>query len=98
MRKLVFLYFNVNVYLKEISCLNEVTLPYLTLPYHEGFVLPARLKLKPVRGKVLLRDCREHRKQSFYMTLATLARSDAFNAVDINKAVEVLEEKILMDE
>ena len=29
-RKLVFLYFNVNVYLKEIPCLNKVTLPYLT--------------------------------------------------------------------
>ena len=39
---------------------------------HEGFVLPAGLKLKPVRRKVLVRDCREHRKQSFYMTLATL--------------------------
>ena len=32
---------------------------------HEGFVLPAGLKLKPVRRKVLVRDCREHRKQSF---------------------------------
>ena len=31
-RKLVFLYFIVNVYLKEIPCLNKVTLPYLT--YH----------------------------------------------------------------
>ena len=30
-RKLVFLYFNVNVYLKEIPCLNKVTLPYLTM-------------------------------------------------------------------
>ena len=39
---------------------------------HVGFVLPAGLKLKPVRGKVLVRDCREHRKQSFYMALATL--------------------------
>ena len=29
-RKLVFLYFNVNVYLMEIPCLNKVTLPYLT--------------------------------------------------------------------
>ena len=29
-RKLVFPYFNVNVYLKEIPCLNKVTLPYLT--------------------------------------------------------------------
>ena len=39
---------------------------------HEGFVLPAGLKLKPVRRKVLVRDCREHQKQSFYMALATL--------------------------
>ena len=62
---------------------------------HEGFVLPAGLKLKPVRRKVLVRDCREHRKQSFYMALATLHWSDVFNAVDINRAVEVLEEKIL---
>ena len=30
-RKLVFLYFNVNVYLKEIPCLNKVTLSYLAL-------------------------------------------------------------------
>ena len=34
-RKLVFLYFNVNVYLKDIPCLNKVTLPYLTLPYED---------------------------------------------------------------
>ena len=31
-RKLFFLYFNVNIYLKEIPCSNKVTLPYLTLP------------------------------------------------------------------
>ena len=54
-----------------------------------------KITLKPVRRKVLGRDCREHRKQSFYMALALLDWSDVFNAVDINKAVEVLEEKIL---
>ena len=53
------------------------------------------LKLKPVHRKVLVRDCREHRKHSFYTALATLDWSDVFNAVDINKAVDVLEEKIL---
>lgn len=61
---------------------------------HQGFVLPAGLKLKLVRRKVLVRDCREHRKQSFYMALTTLDWSDVLNAVDINKAVEVLEVKI----
>ena len=59
---------------------------------HEGFVLTAGLKLKPVCRKVLVRDCREHRKQSFYMALATLDWSNVFNAADKNKAVEVLEE------
>ena len=37
----------------------------------------------------------EHRERSLYMSLATLDWSDVFNALDINKAVEVLEEKIL---
>ena len=37
----------------------------LIMTDHEGFVLPAGLKLKPVRRKVLVRECREHRKQSF---------------------------------
>ena len=32
-RKLVFLYFSVNVYLMEIPCLNKVTIPF-TIPYH----------------------------------------------------------------
>ena len=54
-----------------------------------------RTKRQTVRRKVLVRDGREHRKQSFYMALATLDWSDVFSAVDINKAVEVLEEKIL---
>ena len=62
---------------------------------HVGFVLPVGLKLKRVRHKVLVRDCREHRKRSLYMSLATLDWSDFLNAVDINMAVEVLEEKIL---
>ena len=31
-RKLVFLYFTLNVCQKKIPCLNKVTLPYLTLP------------------------------------------------------------------
>ena len=32
-RKLVFLFFNVNVYLMEIPCLNKVTIPYHTIPF-----------------------------------------------------------------
>ena len=64
-------------------------------PNTKALLTSLGLKLKPVRRKVLVRDCKEHRKQSFYMAPATLDWSDVFNAVDINKAVEVLEEKIL---
>ncbi len=36
---------------------------------HLGVILPAGLKLKPIRRKVLVRDRREHRKQAFYRAL-----------------------------
>ena len=36
-RKLFFLYFNVNGYLKEIPCLNKVTLPYLRFATYRIF-------------------------------------------------------------
>ena len=34
-RKLVFLFFNVNVYLMGIPCLNKVTIPYHTMPLED---------------------------------------------------------------
>ena len=37
--------------------------------HHKGVVLPARNKLRPVRWKVTIRDCREHRKQALYVAL-----------------------------
>ena len=46
---------------------NTYPLQMLIKTDHEGFVLPAGTKLKPMRRKVLVRDCREHRKQSFYL-------------------------------
>ena len=42
-RKLVFLFFNVNVYLMEIPCLNKVTIPYHTI--HDRRPLLQQLKL-----------------------------------------------------
>ena len=33
---------------------------------HKGFVISPGTKSKPLRRKVQLRDCREHRKQLFY--------------------------------
>ena len=54
-RKLVFLYFNVNVYLMEIPCLNKVTLPYLTSVTSPGMkMLTTRLKSKESTVDVII--------------------------------------------
>ena len=67
---------------------------------HEAFVLPAGTKLKPMRGKVHLRDTREHRKQALYIALAAEDWGDILAAENINVAVGLLEDRIrtLMDE
>ena len=49
---------------------NTCPLHMLIKTDHKGFVLPAGTKLKPTLCKVLEIDCREHRKQSFYLALA----------------------------
>jgi hypothetical protein len=62
---------------------------------HKGFVLPAGTKLKPLRRKLQLRDCRKHRKQDFYQALA----SEDWNEVLAAENVNLMEDKIktLMD-
>ncbi len=42
----------------------------LTKTDHIGVILPAGMKLKPMRRKVEFRDCRKHRKEDFYEALA----------------------------
>ena len=37
---------------------------------HTAVILPAGSKLKPVRQKVRIRDCRKHRKEALYLELA----------------------------
>ena len=37
---------------------------------HTAVILPAGVKLKPVRKRVRIRDCRKHRKNDFYRALA----------------------------
>ena len=61
---------------------------------HKGVVLPAGTKLKPVRSKVYVRDCREHRKQALYRALAAEEWTDVKTADNINTAVDLLEHKI----
>ena len=55
---------------------------------HEEFVLPTGTKRKPTRRKVLVHDCREHHKQSFYQALA----AQDWQEVDV--AVRIIEDKI----
>ena len=61
---------------------------------HEGFVLPVGTKLKPTRRKVLLRDCRKHRKEALFLALAAEDWGDVLTADNINLAVDLLEKKI----
>ena len=66
---------------------------------HKGFVIPAGTKLKPLRRKIQLRDCREHRKQAFYRDLASQDWSELLAAENVDIAVNFMEDKIkkLMD-
>ncbi|EDO40795.1 predicted protein [Nematostella vectensis] len=66
---------------------------------HNGFALPAGRKLKPIRRKVQVHDCREHRKQALYMEFAETDWGDVTKATNVNVAVGGLEQRIrtLMD-
>ena len=61
---------------------------------HTAVILPAGTKLKPIRCKVQIRDCRENRKPALYTALAEENWDIVFAAPDVQQAVCVLEEKI----
>ena len=60
---------------------------------HKGFVLPAGKKIKPTHRKVLVRDCREHWKQSFYLSLAVQYWQEVVPADNVDVAVRIMEDK-----
>lgn len=62
---------------------------------HLGFIVPAGKKLKPIRQKVRLRDCREHRKLTLYLALDAENWRDVVEAENIEDAVQRFELKIL---
>ena len=62
---------------------------------HLGFIVPAGKKLKPIRQKVRLRDCREHRKSTLYLALDAENWRDVIEAENIEDAVQIFELKIL---
>ena len=73
---------------------NTYPLHMLIKTNREGFDLPAATKLKPTRHKVLVRDCREHRKQSFYLTLAAQGWQEVVTADNVDVAVRIMADKI----
>lgn len=58
---------------------------------HKGFVLPDGTKLKPTFGKVLVRDCREHWKQSFYLSLTLEYWQEVVPADNVD--IRIMEDK-----
>ena len=62
---------------------------------HLGFIVPAGRKLKHIRQKVQFRDCREHRKRALYLAPASECWDEVLGADNIEKAVKILELKIL---
>ena len=67
----------------------------LTKTDHKGLILPRGIKLKPLRYKVQLRDCREHRKANLYSELEQVDWGFVLEANKIEDAVTSLETKIL---
>ncbi|CAB3991556.1 Hypothetical predicted protein [Paramuricea clavata] len=62
---------------------------------HIAVVLPAGTKLKPIRRKVQIRDCRKHRKAALYNSMATETWDNVIDSSDVQQAVLFLECKIL---
>ena len=67
----------------------------LTKTDHKGVILPPGMKLKPLRYKVQLTDCREHCKANLYSELEQVDWGFVLEANNIEDAVTSLETKIL---
>ena len=58
---------------------------------HTAVILPPGTKLKPIRRKVQIRDCRKHRKECLYKSLAGENWGAVLNTNDVDQAVNNLE-------
>ena len=66
---------------------------------HEGVILPAGTKLKPVRRKIQIRDTRKHRKEALYLALNVEDWSEVLSGNNADCVVNNMQKKIrtLMD-
>ena len=62
---------------------------------YKGVFLPARNKIRPVRRKVTIRDCKEHRKQALYLALSFEDWSELLCSTNVNAAASQLEAKVI---
>ena len=58
---------------------------------HTAVILPPGTKLKPIRRKFQIRDCRKHRKECLYKSLAGENWGAVLNTTDVDQAVSNLE-------
>ena len=81
-----------NVFTNRSDLFGKCT-PYnmTTKTDHMAVILPPGTKLKPIRRKVQIRDCRKHRKEDFYKALAGETWHAVLNANDVDQAVSNLE-------
>lgn len=66
---------------------------------HQGVILPAGTKLKPVRCKVQIRDTRKHQKEELYLAFNAEDWSEVLSGNNVDYVVDNMEKKIrtLMD-
>ena len=57
---------------------------------HTAVILPAGSKLKPVRQKIRIRDCRKQRKEALYLELAGKTWDSVLGTNDVDEAVNNL--------
>ena len=66
----------------------------LTKTDHKGVILPAGIKLPPIRRKVQFRDQRENHKMDLYLALARENWTEVLESTDVDHAVKELEKII----
>ena len=62
---------------------------------HKRVVMPARNKLRPVRRKVIIRDCRESLKKALYLALSSEDWSELLRSTNADALVSQLEAKLI---
>ena len=56
---------------------------------HTAVILPGGSKLKPVRQKIRIRDCRKHRKEALYLELVGETWDSVLGTNDLDEASAV---------